>query len=73
MNTNRKFYSKPQTLRTQVALEQGMCAGSVFTPTSGNGASASAHETGFDSENGNTFEMTISGSGNQETGYGAWE
>ena len=50
-----------------------MCAGSVFTPTSGNGVSASAHETGFDSENGNTFEMTISGSGNQETGYGAWD
>lgn len=47
MNTNRKFYSKPQTLRTQVALEQGMCAGSIMaSPESG--AVATKHETGFD-------------------------
>ena len=47
MNTNRKFYSKPQTLRTQVALEQGMCAGSIMaSPESG--AVARQHDTGFD-------------------------
>ena len=60
MNTNRKFYSKPQTLRTQVALEQGMCAGSVIELSHQSGAVATEHETGFDSSasEGNAFEVS---------------
>ena len=59
MKTEREIYLKPLTLREQVAMEQGICAGSaIFTPT-GKGISAAKHDTGFDSEvEGNTFEIT---------------
>ena len=48
MNTNRKFYSKPQTLRTQVALEQGMCAGSIMESRTNNAVSVEGHSVGND-------------------------
>lgn len=48
MNTNRKFYSKPQTQRTQVALEQGMCAASILEDKTGNVVGAEGHTVGGD-------------------------
>ena len=30
MKTEREIYLKPLTLREQVAMEQGICAGSIF-------------------------------------------
>lgn len=70
MNTNRKFYSKPQTLRTQVALEQGMCAGSVFIPTSGNGVSVEGHTVGGDYD----FNESSNGQGGADGSFSVtWE
>ena len=70
MKTEREVYLKPLTLREQVAMEQGICAGSIFTPTK-NGIKASAHYTGFDSENGNTFTME-GDNVDANTGLGGW-
>lgn len=72
MKKEREIYLKPLTHREQVVMEQGICAGSVFLPSK-NGVKASAHETGFDSENGNSFTMTIEQGGNASTGLGGWE
>ena len=33
MKTEREIYLKPLTLREQVAMEQGICAGSIFDGT----------------------------------------
>ncbi|MBR5814553.1 MAG: hypothetical protein IKY37_08890 [Bacteroidaceae bacterium] len=54
----REKYLKPQTARELLAMEQGICAGSVFTPTK-NEVKASTHSTGFDSKDGtDTFSVT---------------
>lgn len=47
MKTEREFYLKPQTLREQVAMEQGVCAGSVMS-NPGSGVEATKHYTGFE-------------------------
>ena len=60
MKTEREIYLKPLTLREQVAMEQGICLGSVSTPMEKNPiVTAKQHDTGFDSEvEGKTFETT---------------
>ena len=59
MKTEREIYLKPLTLREQVAMEQGICAGSIETPIETTKVKAMQHNTGFDSEvEGNTFETT---------------
>ncbi len=67
MKTEREIYLKPQTLREQVAMEQGICAGSIFdgTPKTVNMTSAAqgyeevSAENGFaGTGSGNTFEIT---------------
>ena len=72
MKREREIYLKPLTHREQVVMEQGICAGSVFTSEK-NGVKASAHKTGFDSESGNSFTMTIGQGGDASTGLGGWE
>ena len=47
MKTERENYLKPQTIMEQVAMEQGICAGSVMADTE-SGVIATKHETGFD-------------------------
>ena len=71
MKKEREIYLKPLTHREQVVMEQGICAGSVFTHEK-SGVKASAHETGFDSEN-NGFTMSIKDGGNANTGLGGWD
>ena len=67
MKTEREIYLKPQTLREQVAMEQGICAGSIFdvTPKTVNMTSAAQGYEEVSAENGfagtgcgNTFEIT---------------
>ena len=48
MKTEREIYLKPLTLREQVAMEQGICAGSDVMTTPGSGVKVTKHETGFD-------------------------
>ncbi len=58
MKTEREIYLKPLTLREQVAMEQGICAGSIYTPN-GREVKAMEHTTGFDSKDGgDTFTTT---------------
>ena len=72
MKREREIYLKPLTHREQVVMEQGICAGSIFVSEK-SGVKASAHATGFDSENGNSFTMSIKDGGNASTGLGGWE
>ena len=72
MKKEREIYLKPLTHREQVVMEQGVCAGSVFLPSK-NGVKASAHETGFDSGDNDSFTMSIKDGGNANTGLGGWE
>ena len=59
MKTEREIYLKPLTLREQVAMEQGICAGSVDTPVADiTKVKAMAHGEGFDSEDGDTFTVS---------------
>ncbi len=60
MKTEREIYLKPLTLREQVAMEQGICLGSVSTPMEKNPiVTAEQHDTGFDSAvEGNSFTTT---------------
>ena len=67
MKKEREIYLKPQTLREQVAMEQGICAGSIFdgTPKTVNMTSAAQRYEEVSAENGfagtgsgNTFEIT---------------
>lgn len=67
MKTEREIYLKPLTLREQVAMEQGICAGSIFdgTPKTVNMTSAAqgyeevSAENGFTGTgSGDTFEIT---------------
>ena len=67
MKTEREIYLKPQTLREQVAMEQGICAGSIFDGTSNTVNMTSAAQgydevsaaTGFVGEGeGDAFEIT---------------
>ena len=59
MKTEREIYLKPLTLREQVAMEQGICLGSVSTPMEKNPiVTAEQHDTGFDSDAGNSFTTT---------------
>ena len=64
MKTEREIYLKPLTLREQVAMEQGICAGSDVMTTPGSGVVVTKHDTGFDgtfdSESSNSdFEMPV--------------
>ena len=70
MKKEREIYLKPQTARELLAMEQGICAGSVFEPGK-NSVKASAHYTGFDSENGNSFTMEGVETGATD-GLGGW-
>ena len=61
MKTERENYFKPQTIMEQVAMEQGICAGSVMADTK-SGVIVTKHETGFDgrfdsNSNNSDFEM----------------
>ena len=56
----RENYLKPQTIMEHVAMEQGICAGSVMANP--NGVKVTKHETGFDgrfdsNSNNSDFEM----------------
>ncbi|MBE6296325.1 MAG: hypothetical protein E7086_07470 [Bacteroidales bacterium] len=55
MKTEREIYLKPLTLREQVAMEQGICAGSMVIKEQRN-IEASAHSTGFDNSEGGKDE-----------------
>lgn len=47
----REIYLKPQTARELLAMEQGICLGSVSTPMEKNPiVTAKQHDTGFDSD-----------------------
>ena len=46
MSMKRENYLKPQTIMEHVAMEQGICAGSVMANP--NGVKVTKHETGFD-------------------------
>ena len=62
MKTEREIYLKPLTLREQVAMEQGICAGSIFeSPQAVSVKSMAQDFTEIDAENDasdNTFEIT---------------
>ena len=47
MKTKREIYLKPLTLREQVAMEQGICAGSMVIKDAKN-IGATGHQDGFD-------------------------
>ena len=72
MKTEREIYLKPLTLREQVAMEQGICAGSMVFGQSVNPVKAEAHYTGFDTANGNTFSVDGVTEENSGTGLGGW-
>lgn len=49
MKTERENYLKPQTIMEQVAMEQGICAGSIENPIANDTkVKAMDHTTGFD-------------------------
>lgn len=49
-----KYYESPFTVRTQVALESGICAASAISPT-GKNAEINAHEVNTDFSAGTDF------------------
>ena len=63
MKTEREIYLKPETLREQVAMEQGICQASIITnnPKSASVSSTAQIFTEINAENDasdNTFEIT---------------
>ena len=70
MKTERDIYLKPLTLREQVAMEQGICAGSIYAPTNNRGVEARGHEVGADYD----FSTPVDNNNDGNSDFGiSWE